>query len=282
MFTGISSHAGALVTAVVVLTGGAIVGVGPAAADSNQDEQFLALLEKEGIPAQSNVPTLVTTAHAVCRRLDGGVPVGDVVNEMRNDAFGIDPMARLYDQDRVTRTMNRFISAAVAAYCPSDQSKVASIMANPARGPNETMRRPAAYLHSAVNSASNLGQAPRALEEPIVLASLVGAVPSGEVTPPNPPQIPTPPPTAQAQIPPRPIAAPPRPKQAPPPPQQPPPPPQQAQPPAVGPQPGGAAGGGSAGTGGNGGGSIGGNGGGGPVQPQPTRPRSPGWVRLAP
>jgi hypothetical protein len=105
MFTGITSHAGALVTAIVVLTGGAIVRVGAAAADSNQDEQFLALLEKEDIPAQRNVPTLVTTAHAVCRKLDGGVPVGDVVDEMKNYAFSVNPTARLFDQDRVTRTV---------------------------------------------------------------------------------------------------------------------------------------------------------------------------------
>jgi uncharacterized membrane protein YgcG len=277
MFTGIASHAGALVTAIVVLTGVAIVRVGAAAADSNQDEQFLALLEKEDIPAQRNVPTLVTTAHAVCRKLDGGVPVGDVVDEMRNYAFSVNPIARLLDQDRVTRTMNRFITAAVEAYCPFDQSKIASIMANPAPGSNETMHRPAAYIHNAVNSGSGLRQPPPALQEPIVLASLIGAVPSGEITLPNPPQIPAPPPpTAQTQTPPRPIAAPPRPKQAPPA-------PQQEEPPAVAPQPGGGAGSGGGGsTGGNGGGSTGGRGGGGPVEPSPTRPKSPGWVRLAP
>jgi len=79
-----------------------------------------------------------------------------------------------------------------------------------------------------------------------VLASLIGAVPSGEVTSPNPPQIPAPPPqAAQIRTPPRPIAAPPPPKQPPPPPKQPP-------PPAVGP-PGGAAGSGASGSNGGGG-----------------------------
>ena len=37
----------ALVTAIVVLSGAAIVRGGAAAADSNQDDQFLALLNKE-------------------------------------------------------------------------------------------------------------------------------------------------------------------------------------------------------------------------------------------
>ena len=44
MFTTITSQAGALATAIVVLTGGAILRGGAAAADQSQDEQFLALL----------------------------------------------------------------------------------------------------------------------------------------------------------------------------------------------------------------------------------------------
>jgi len=256
MYTGITSHVGGLVAAIAVLTGTAILRGGTAAADSNQDEQFLALLDKEHIPAQENVPTLITTAHAVCRRLDGGESVGDIVDEMRNYAFSVNPMQRIYDQNRVTRTMNRFITAAVEAYCPFDQGKIASASANPAPGSIEPMR---------VNAHGT------------VLASMVWAVPSGEITPPDPPQIPAPlPPTAQPETPPRPIAARPRPKQAPPPPQQPPPRPQ---------QPGGAAsggGGGSTGPGGNSGGGNGGSGGSGPVEPSPTKPMSPGWVRLAP
>jgi hypothetical protein len=104
-----------------------------------------------------------------------------------------------------------------------------------------------------------------------VLAWLIEAIPSGDITQPDPPQIPPPPPpTAQIQTPPRPVAAPPRPnqppplpQQPPPPPQQPPPPPQDVKPPAVGPQPGGAAGsGGGDSTGGNGTGNTGGSSGG--------------------
>jgi hypothetical protein len=62
MFTGITSHAGTLVTAIVVLTGAAILRGGTAAADPNQDEQFLELLDKEDIPALQNVPSLIATA----------------------------------------------------------------------------------------------------------------------------------------------------------------------------------------------------------------------------
>jgi uncharacterized membrane protein YgcG len=295
----------------VVLSGGAIVSGGTAAADPSQDEQFLALLDEEEIPALQNVSSLIATAHKVCRKLDGGMTVDALVDDMRNKSF-TDPTGQQFPARRITATITRFITAAVEAYCPDDQSKIASIMANPAPGSNELMHRIAAYTHNAVNSGSDLLEPRRALDminipvawqEPTVvrlphlmgggvfvarrygddgsdcdaygtvLASLIGAVPSGEVTP-DPPQIPAPPPpTAQMRTPPRPIAAPPPPKQSPPP-------AKQAEPPAVAPQPGGAAG--SGGSGGNGGGGTGGSGGGGPAEPSPTPPMPPGLVRLAP
>jgi len=325
-FTGITIHAGALVTAIAVLTGAAILRGGAAVADPNQDQQFLALLDKEGIPALSGVPSLIYTAHKVCRKLDAGMLADDLVDAMVNDAYGIDPPERLYASGRLARTEARFITAAVEAYCPYDQSKIASIVANPAAGWNEPTQRVA--THNAVNSGGDLREPPPGLDminmpaarqEPTgtaavwmphlmdggvfvagrsggdrsdfdahgtVLVSLIGAVPSGEITDPSPPQPPAPPPpAAHVQTAPRPIAAPPRPNQSPPRPQQPPPPPQQPPPPAVAPQPGGAAGSGGDGgngSGGNGGGSGGGGGGGRPAEPSPEPPMPPGFVTLAP
>ena len=87
-FTGITSHAGALVIAIVTLTGAAILRDGAAAADSNQDDQFLALLDKEGIPALENVPSLIATAQRVCRHLDAGMPVNGLVDAMVNLTTG--------------------------------------------------------------------------------------------------------------------------------------------------------------------------------------------------
>jgi uncharacterized membrane protein YgcG len=319
-FTGITSHAGALVTAIVLLTGAAILRGGAAVADSNQDEQFLALLDKEGIPALNGVPSLIYAAHKVCRKLDAGMLADDLVEAMVNDAYGIDPPERLYAPGRLARTEARFITAAVGAYCPYDQSKIASIMANSAAGWNEPTQRVAPSTHNAVNSGGDLREPPPALgminmpaprQEPTgtgavrmphlmdggalvagrsggdrsdfdahgtALASLIGAVPSGEITEPNPPQLPAPPPAAHIQTAPKPITAPPRPNQPPPPPQQPP-------PPVVAPQPGDAAGsggGGGNGGGGNGGGSTGGSGGGRPAEPSPEPPMPPGFVTLAP
>jgi hypothetical protein len=285
MFNGITSHAGTLVIAIVVLTGAAILCNGAAAADPDQDDQFLALLDKEEIPAVVNVPSVIAAAHKVCRRLDSGVPVEDLVGVMQNDMYSIEPALRRYPV-RVTTTVTRFITAAVETYCPSNQSKIVSITANPATGSNGPKHRVAAYKHNAVNVGSGLpeplpdwmgsgvyvagrhgGNGSDCGAYGTVLASLTGAVPSGEITPPNPPQIPTPPPqTAQIRTPPRTVAAPS-------PPQQPPPPPPQVEPPAVGPQPGGAAGsGGSDGSGGDGSGAE--------APPTPAMP--PGFVRLAP
>lgn len=254
MFIGTTGRSGVLITALALLTGAAILRGAAAAADPNQDDRFLALLDQEGIPALQGVPNLIETAHDVCRTLDAGMPAAGLVDAMVNNAFGIDPAEREYAPGRLARTEARFITAAVGAYCPYNQGKIASIRTN-RTGWNGSTRR-------------------------------IVVVPSGEITDPNPPQIPTPPPAAQIQAPRQPVAAPPPPKQPPPPAQKRPPPRQVAEPPpqappapAAGPQPGGA-GGGSGGASGGGGGNGGGNTGGGGVGVQPDP--SPGFVRLAP
>ena len=274
MFTGITSRLGSLVAAIVALTGAAILHGGVAAADP-QDDQFLALLSQKGIPALQGVPHLIATAHRICRNLDGGASASSQVDAMRNHAYDTDASdARQYPPDRLTRTFTRFVTAAVQAYCPGDQGKIASIMANRAPGSNGPTYRSAAYTHS----GSDLQET----------ASLIVEIP-----PPDPPQIPPPPPAAEKLRPPQPVAAPPPPKQLPPPPLQPPPPPKQPppppqQPPATqlrqappppqqmvppGPQPGGGAGGSGNGGAGIGGGGPAGVGGG---------DDAPGVVKVAP
>ncbi|WP_066914279.1 DUF732 domain-containing protein [Mycobacterium interjectum] len=231
MFIGTTGRSGALITAIALLAGAAILRGGTAAADQSQDDRFLALLDQEGIPALQGVPNLIDTAHDVCRTLDAGMPAAGLVDAMVNNAFGIDPAEREYAPGRLARTEARFITAAVGAYCPQDQGKIASIRTN-RTGWNGSTR-------------SDVRE-PRQAR----LATLIGSLPSGEITDPEPPQIPaTPPPAAQIRTPRQPVAAPPRPKQPPPPAQKPPPPPQQAAeppqeppPPAVGPQPGGPGG----------------------------------------
>ncbi len=118
MFPGITSHWGPLVNAVVLLTATAVLRGGPASADPNQDEQFLALLSQEGVPAISGVPDLITTAHRVCGELDGGVPADTVVDELVSNANIITPGA---DPGRLRRTETRFVIASAGAYCPNHQ-----------------------------------------------------------------------------------------------------------------------------------------------------------------
>ena len=118
MFTGITAHAGYLATAIVVLTGAAILRGGAASADPNQDDQFLALLSQQGIPALSGIPDLIKTAHDVCDELNSGVPTGAVVDEFEDYANSVTPGR---DPGRVHRSAIRFVRASAGAYCPNHQ-----------------------------------------------------------------------------------------------------------------------------------------------------------------
>jgi hypothetical protein len=179
MVTGITSQVAALVTAIAVLTGGAILRGGPAAADPNQDKQFLALLEQKDIPAIANVPSLIATAHKVCLKLADGMPAEDLVDALVNYAYRIDPTARLYAPDRVARTQARFITAAVEAYCPGSESKIASIMADYAPGATDQTNPVAEYTRGAVNSGNDLPR-PRPASDSINMpAAWQGPTPSG-------------------------------------------------------------------------------------------------------
>jgi hypothetical protein len=122
--TTTTRFAGALVIA-VALTGGALLRGGVAAADpANQDERFLAQLGYEDIPAVENASSLIVVAHRDCHELDSGMPFDDVVDEMRDKSFNANPIERILPPDRVTRTMVKFITAAVNVYCPSNQGKL--------------------------------------------------------------------------------------------------------------------------------------------------------------
>lgn len=122
MRTGITSLADALVSASVVLTAAIICG-GAAGADPNQDQQFVALLEQEQIPAIDNVPRLIARAHEICGELDGGSSVQAVVDEEMSTMYGDNPSLRLVPA-RVRRTAVRFITASVDVYCPSHQGEL--------------------------------------------------------------------------------------------------------------------------------------------------------------
>ena len=122
MRTGISLAA-ALVSASLVLTA-AIICAGAAGADpSQQQDQFVALLEQEQIPAIDNIPGLVNRAHEICSEFDSGASVETVVTEEMNSAYGDNPALHLYAA-RVRRTATKFITASVDVYCPSHQGQL--------------------------------------------------------------------------------------------------------------------------------------------------------------
>lgn len=118
MLTSTTRHASALFAAILVLTDGAVARGGTAAAYPSQDEQFGALLEIAGIPSQANMPSLVATAHKACRELDGGMPVGALVDTTKSNAYDLNPSLRLAPARRVTSTMTRFITAAGRGLLP--------------------------------------------------------------------------------------------------------------------------------------------------------------------
>jgi hypothetical protein len=211
------NDASALVTALVVLTGVVMLPHDTAAADPNPDDQFVALLDQKQIPALENVPSLIATAHRICRQLDGGMPVDGVVDDMKQRAFNANSGGGPYPPDRVMRTVARFISASVEAYCPNNQAKIAAIsaMANPVPGSQNPTQLGAARTR---------------------YATLAWQFPSGETGQPDPPQVPPAPPTVQIMTPPQPVVKPPS-KQPPPGPQQ-----EPAAPAPVGPPDGGGGG----------------------------------------
>lgn len=304
MSTHITSHAACLLaTATMLFTGSAIWHSSSAAADPSQDEHFLAVLDQLEIPALRNVPSLIVTAHKVCKRLDAGMPVDAVVDALIKNAYNVDPPEQMYPVDRVVRTETRFVIASVEAYCPANRGKIASV--SPSRYVTDMPTTQPQFRSVRAVTLAEDGGYPR-------IVARTGAVSPRQATPPTPPPLPAPPPPPADKIlvPPRPVATPPPPRRQqppspqqlpppqqpppppelppPPPPQQAPPPPQQPPPPDIAPQPGDASGGGGGiGPGGSGGGPGGagggsGTGGSGPGEPSPEPAMLPGFVGLAP
>lgn len=122
MSTRITGFADALVGASVVLTA-AIICAGAAAADPSQEDQFVALLAQQQIPATDNVPGLVYRAHEICGELDRGASFQAAVDEEVNTAYAENSSLRVV-ADRVRRTAVKFVTASVEVYCPSHQGQL--------------------------------------------------------------------------------------------------------------------------------------------------------------
>jgi Protein of unknown function (DUF732) len=274
MFSGIVRQLLVAVAAVVILISAAFLPGRTATADPDQDQKFFDLLGQKDIPPVDNANSLIETARKACSKLDGGMSVGDLVDLIRNNGYNENPLTRLNPADRITRTINQFIIASVEAYCPYDRGKIASIAAYRTDPSGEPAYRVAAYTHRAV------------LPQGLILTSVIGTVPAGDIAPTKPLPVPAapPPPEAPAPAPQQPPPPPRHVQQAPqrqqqvaPPAQEPPPPPQEAPPqeappqaeqpqaPAPAPAPGNGNGAAPA-----------------PEPPPPAPPAPPGHIRLAP
>jgi hypothetical protein len=249
MFSGIIRRLPYSVTAVALIAAAISSPGGTAAADPSQDQKFFDLLGQKDIPPVDNANSLIATAKKACSKIDEGMPVGDLVELIRNNGFNENPLTRLQPQDRITRTIDQFINASVEAYCPYDRGKIASIAGR---------RTP--------SGASGLP----------VLVSYVEPRHLGEIAPTKPLPIPAQPPPIPEEIPPPPQQPPPPPARRvqPAPPQAP---QQQVEPPAAAapaPDPGPPAAAPAPG-----GGTAGGDS---PASPTPDAPAPPGHIRLAP
>ena len=257
MFSGVIRSFQAL--SAVALVGASTLGSSAIAiADPGQDQRFFDLLGQKEIPPVDNANSLITSARHACEKLDGGMPVGDLVELVRTNGFNENPLTRLQPQDRITRTIDQFINAAVEAYCPYNKGKIASIAA---------YRTARARVH---------------------LVSLSIPIPAGEIAPTKPLPVPAQPPPVPQELQPAPEQAPPLPHRVQPAPQQiapqePAPPAEvpREPPPAAGTPAPAAPGGGSqdGGAGGPGGDAGGGRA---PAPQTPDQPAPPGHIRLAP
>lgn len=253
MSSGIIRRLPITVTAVVLTAAATLSPGAPAAADPSQDQKFFDLLDQKEIPPVDNANSLIAVAKKACLKLDEGMPVGDLVELIRNNGFNENPLTRFQPQGRITRTIDLFINASVEAYCPNDRGKIASIAGYPAR------------------PGTSRG---------VVLTSYVEPRHAGDIAPTKPVPIPAQPPPIPEEIPPPPQQPPPPPARRvqPAPPQAPPQAPQQQAepPPAAAPDPGPPA---AAPAPAPGGGATGGDA---PASPTPDAPSPPGHIRLAP
>lgn len=176
MFTRITVAVGSLFAAILLLCGAAILRGGAASADPKQDEGFLELLSQNGVSALSGVPSLIATAHQICSSLDAGMSPDALVDELVNNANAVTPGA---DPARLARTEARFLAAAVQAYCPKYQGRVA-----PAGWDKPRHRVVPASLFKETNPADPIPPSPGPEAQNLKPPQAVAPPPAAKVAPP--------------------------------------------------------------------------------------------------
>lgn len=244
MFSGAIRHFPAAMMAVALVAASTTLGPRAAFADPYQDQKFFDLLGQKEIPPVDNANSLITSARHACEKLDSGMPVGDLVELVRNNGFNENPLTRLQPQDRITRTIDQFINAAVEAYCPYDKGKIASIAGYRSAQPRVALVSVTAHTGEiAPTKPMPVPAQPPPVPQEVEPAPQQQAPPPRRVQPAPPQHVEAPAPEAPAPAPEAPAPA----------------------PEAPAPAPGGGASGGDA-----------------PASPTPDQPAPPGHIRLAP
>jgi uncharacterized membrane protein YgcG len=105
----------AIITETEACVTAAAIALAPTANADGSDDNFLALLAQNGIPATSGIPGVISYGHKVCDALGGGESPSAVANQLAQYAYGEDPSAPL---DRYRRTYVVFVRVASQAFCP--------------------------------------------------------------------------------------------------------------------------------------------------------------------
>jgi hypothetical protein len=106
-----------MVTRLIVAGGVALIGplasVSTAHADAI-DDKFLASLRNEGITDHVSSSHAIEAGHFVCTKLDNGVSVNDVVNDV------------LMSSNMPAYHSGFFVGASIDAYCPRHKAEIAT------------------------------------------------------------------------------------------------------------------------------------------------------------
>lgn len=71
---------------------GAAIALAPQASAQGQDDNFLTLLARAGIPAHDGIPSVINYGHKVCQALDGGESASAVADTLANFSYAQDPL----------------------------------------------------------------------------------------------------------------------------------------------------------------------------------------------
>jgi hypothetical protein len=104
-----------MITRLIVAMASALIGVlasvSTAHADAT-DDKFLASLRNEGITDHVSSAHAIEAGHFVCTKLDNGVPINDVVNDV------------LMSSNMPAYHSGFFVGASIDAYCPRHKAEI--------------------------------------------------------------------------------------------------------------------------------------------------------------